>query len=256
MKKIPLCLTWILCLIFSINQVASAQPKVSLCEDYTSAGQPIGANTEWTMKPTGGGVYILYNNNGVPISWPKLYVLIDREIDGEYREYATKSFAPDQSKSWAVFDFSFRDKGTFRVQMADEQMNPLAERIIEIKFEGDATDEEVLENASLTFCLGIDENENPVDISETFLISAEAGSYIYLYVDNGGEAMGTEGLIVDVWNGADYGDYVDTKNLTIEEQWTATYFKYTFTKAGEYKVMVYRKDNSLVVSGYVSIKYK
>ncbi len=246
----------ILLLFLSVSSIkALAQPRVTLCENYTTSGQPIAANTEWLMKPTGGGVYILYNNNGVPIQWPKLYVLIDREINGSYEEYATESFAPDQTKSWAVYDYRFHDKGTFKVRIADEQLNPLAERIIEIRFDNEGTEQEGA-TASVSFCLGIDENENPSDVSESFSINRENGSYIYIYIDNGKKAFETTGLIVDIWKGENYDEYVTTKNLTVESQWIATYFKYTFVSAGEYKFMVYRSDGTSITNGYVSINYK
>lgn len=255
MKKNAWFFGCILVLLFAMNFNAVAQRKVTLCENYTTAGQPIAPNTEWIMNPTGGGVYILYSNNGIPISWSKLYVFIDQEIKGIYKEYATESFAPDKSKSWAVFDYTFRDKGNFRVRIADEQMNPLAEKYIEIRF-NDEQSETATNEASVSFCLGLDENLNPDDAGESFYINPQDGSYIYIYIDNGSTEFGTDGLIVDLWKGEDFDEYVDTKNLTIETQWEATYFKYTFTKTGDYKIMVYRKDNSHIVSGYVSIKYK
>jgi hypothetical protein len=256
MKRVTWFFAILLMILFVWDQAAYAQQKVTLCENYTTSGQPIAPNTEWIMNPTGGAVYILYSNNGVPIGWPKLYVLIDQEVNGKYQEYATESFAPDQSKSWAVFDYAFHHKGNFRVRIADEQMNPLAEKYIEIRFSEEQS-EGATNEPSISFCLSLDENLNPADVGESFYINREEGSYIYIYIDNGSAAFGTEGLIVDLWKGEDYNEYVDTKNLTIESQWEATYFNYTFTTPGDYKIMVYRKDNiSHIVSGYVSIKYK
>ena len=106
----------------------------------------------------------------------------------------------------------------------------------------------------MIFCEDINENQNPTGIGSTFYINEYKGGYLYIYVDNK-IPFKTEGIIVDFWKGNDYGEYVDTKNLNIQEQWTATYFRYTFTLEGDYKVMVYRDDQSHIVSGYVTIKY-
>jgi hypothetical protein len=259
MKKILLIyLIGIFIFGISTNQVF-AQRKVYLCENYTSSGQPVKPDIEWTMKPTGGGVYILYTNNGEIIPWTTMYVFIDKLTDGEYKEYDTKTVNPDKSKSWYVYDYSFKEKGSYRVTIYDQDVEKLASQEFTILIKSaDGTDQqEVTQNsgASVIFCASLDEDKNPVDKGETFYVDRTKGSYIYIYIDNDNIAFNTEGLIVDLWKGNDYADFVDTKNLTIETQWTATYFKYTFMVAGDYKIMVYRKDQSYIQSGYVTIKY-
>lgn len=64
-------------------------------------------------------------------------------------------------------------------------------------------------------------------------------------------------LIVDVYSGKDYSEFVDTYYFDVEgTNWTYTYFPITFKKAGKYAIDLYNQDNIFINSGYVTIQYR
>jgi hypothetical protein len=106
------------------------------------------------------------------------------------------------------------------------------------------------------FCLDLDVNQYPVNPGTVYNISP-SGSWIYVHVQND-KKLATTQLIVDVYRkkGNDYTEFVETKYYDITPSWSDTHFKYTFYKAGDYKISVYNKENVWINSGYVTIKYK
>lgn len=251
--RIFTCILLLTVISASYNYV-NAQRKVYLCESYTKSGQPIGADVEWTMGSGGGGVYILFTNGGDLISWNTIYIMIDRFSGGKYQLVDTKTITPDPAKAWYVYDYNFTEAGSYKVTVSDASGNKLASEYFDIIVKSEQTSTAGNPDAEVIFCLDVDEDINPVDVGTTFFIDPNKGSYIYIYIDHK-TPFNTDGLFVDIFKGNDYGEFVDTKSLTIQSQWVATYFKYTFTSAGQYKIIVSYKDQSFMQSGYVTIKY-
>ena len=83
-----------------------------------------------------------------------------------------------------------------------------------------------------------------------------AGGYVWVYVDNAPNKLESTGLIVDVWkkvDGGEYTEFVETKKFDISATLLTTYFKYSFYKAGDYKIMVYNKDSKYINSAFASV---
>ena len=108
----------------------------------------------------------------------------------------------------------------------------------------------IYENSKV-YCTDKEEGGDPVS---SFTINS-GGGYVWVYVDNYPGHLETEELIVDIWkkSGDSYTDFVETKYYDVKSTLTTTYFKYTFYKAGDFKIMVYNKDSKLINSGYVTI---
>ena len=107
--------------------------------------------------------------------------------------------------------------------------------------------------ASVTFCEGVNESTGEAKTpASTFTISS-SGGYAYVLIKHKKPFKTTE-MIIDIWKGADYGDFVETKNITIEDNWQYTFFKYTFYSAGKYKFSVFNKDQTFIEAGYVTIE--
>lgn len=92
--------------------------------------------------------------------------------------------------------------------------------------------------------------------SETFI--NKSGGEVYIVVDNYPEPLNCEGLIVDIWKkkGTQYDQFVETKKYTITPTLDYTYFSYTFTEPGEYKISVYTKAETWINTGYLTVKKK
>jgi len=111
-------------------------------------------------------------------------------------------------------------------------------------------------NSEVIFCEDVVDG-SPVNASSSFTIG-EDGGYVQVQVDNG-KPMKTTQLIVDVYKKSSSGDYdkkIETKTYDIKATWDAPYFKYTFYKAGKYKLEIYNEDDVYINSGYVTINMK
>lgn len=242
---------------------AHAQKKLYFCSDYTASGEPTGISSSWVIKPTGGSVYMLYKNDGVNISTATINIYIDKLSGGSYTAYATKSVVPDKYKNWVLYDYTFTEAGDYKVTILDGSLNTLATEYcsVSIKDEGVSTsttgsklDQSYYTGSRVIFCEDVTTDGDPVTKSDVFNIGRDGG-YVYVLVDHTGKFKTTE-LIVDVWKGDGYSEFVETKRFTVEDYWVWTKFKYTFYSPGEYKIMVYNKDEVFINSGYVTINYK
>jgi hypothetical protein len=95
----------------------------------------------------------------------------------------------------------------------------------------------------------------PVHIRSTAYLKKNHG-LMFGYLDNG-LPLNTSKLIVDVWRKnnetGDFDELYETKKFKIVPEWSFTYFKYVFKKAGDYKFSVYNEDNVLIKSAYISV---
>jgi hypothetical protein len=111
-------------------------------------------------------------------------------------------------------------------------------------------------NAKMTFCTAIEDGK-PADDYTEFTIPP-AGGYIYVYVMND-EDLNTTGTILTVYkkdyNGK-YTDQVSKDDYTINGDIPGTYMKYSFYKAGDFKVQLTDKNYNIIATGYVTIKMK
>lgn len=242
-------------LFLLLSGSAFAQKKLYFCSDYTSSGEPTGISYSWVIKSTGGNVYMLYKNDGVNITTSNIYIYIDKLSGGSYTEYATKTVVPDKYKSWVIYDYKFTEAGDYKVTFLDNSKNTLATEYCTISLkDDDKVSSDYYIGSRVLLCEDVTENGDPVTESSVFNIGRDGG-YVYILVDHTKEFKTTE-LIVDVFKGDGYKDFVETKRFTVESNWVWTKFKYTFYTPGNYKIIVYNKDEVLLNSGYVTINMK
>lgn len=254
-----------LLMILSIS--GFAQKRVYFCEDYTATGEPKGQSSRWSITPSAGNVYILYQNDNINITTSKIYFFIDFLTEGEYKEFDTKSVTPDKYKSYVLYDYKFTKAGDYRVIVYDGAMSKLTTEYVTItmKDADKVNNADNIDNtkvgtvyymdATVTFCTDVDSKGNADTPSSVFNISPDKGSYVYVLLNNG-KALKTTELIVDIWKGDDYKDFVETKKVTVEDYSNFAYFKYTFYKEGKYKFSIFTKDETFIQTGYVEINYK
>jgi serine protease Do len=109
--------------------------------------------------------------------------------------------------------------------------------------------------SSKVYCTDTETGGDPV----TAFTITSSGGYVWVYVDNYPAKLETEELVVDIWkkgSGDSYTEFVETKYYDVKSTLTTTYFKYTFYKAGDYKIMVYNKDSKIINSCYATISIK
>lgn len=247
--------------VFLITSSAFAQKRIYFCEGYTPTGEPIGTSNIWNIRSTGGKVYILYKNDSMNINTSAIFFFIDKREGKEYKEFFTKNLTPDKNKNWIFYDFKFTESGEYKVLFIDAAGTTLATEYVTIKFK---TDDFVTETtlssdyytkAKVIFCESVDENGDTQTMLSTFKIPRNDGGFAHVLINHVKPLKTTE-LIVDIWKGDDYKKFVETKRMTVEENWEWADFQYTFTKEGKYKFVVHNKDEVYIQTGYISIAYQ
>lgn len=260
--------TFTIALFFAISLSSTAQ-KIYFCENYTSDGEPIGSGNVWNINPDGGMVYILYQNGTTAINQDNLYLYIDKLSNDSYVPMDVKTLTPDKYKTWYVYDCAFYSKGDYKITIKDANYKELAKEFVTIKLKESTTtssslgaedDYDYYTYSSITTGTGINTAtgvlENP---TSTFLIDTQNGSYVIFKVDNAGQEIGTDELIVDIWRKNDKGSYdafVETKYYTITPTFDWAYFKYSFFTPGEYKFSVYNKNSNWINTAYLTVNKK
>ncbi|HBH22153.1 MAG TPA: hypothetical protein DDY13_01895 [Cytophagales bacterium] len=90
----------------------------------------------------------------------------------------------------------------------------------------------------------------------SFTIDRKNGGVVYVYVDTYPDKLGTDKIVVliDRKKGDKYEKYEDLA-FNVTGTLDYTYFPYTFTKKGDYKITIYSGDLKVLGSGFVSIGY-
>jgi hypothetical protein len=239
--------------------------KIVFCTGVSESGVPAGVLTKLSIEGEGSSVKIFYSQ-ALAITDP-VFIFLDKEKDGVFEEYVTEKKDPSAGKKWIAFDYKFTKPGNYRVKVMDKNISELASAYFTVTMFGAETSTTVetnIENSdkvtsdyyascNMFFCEKV-ENGNAVAQSKSFAIPEE-GRVVTMQIKQS-KPLKTEKLIVDFWlkdSKNEYKEYVDTKNYIIEKTWNQPSFKYTFTKPGEYKVMVYNGDQTHIVSGFVTI---
>ncbi len=236
------------------------QNRIYFCSDYTQTGDPIGETVVWDTKPAGGSIYILYQNNGLNFNTNVLLIMIEKlDTNKVYKGYTTKSIFPDRKKNWAAYNFKFTEAGEYKVRFIDAKNNELAAGFVTIKIADlknkKLTDKVVIgyyDGTILTFCEGIDEqNISPIAPSAVFNISTNGGC-IYVILECP-KILNTDAVFVDIYEGTYYDNLVETKNFRVNPNKLKTFFKYTFSKPGNYKLDIYNNNSIKIHTGTLTI---
>lgn len=261
----------IVCLTLTFHIAFSQQ--VYFCSNYTEEGEPIGKSIVWNIEPSGGYVYILYNNGKDNIITSELSLLINKLSNNKYHKYDTRSITVENNKNWTMYDYLFTEAGDYKITILDANSKELAKDYLSISIIEKSQQEETVydeknsknknildtyfyESSELTFCAGIDKNGKAIDPNSTWTIGKDGG-FVYCLIDNKAP-LKSDQLIVDIYKkkGSDYSKFVDTKYLDVESEWHYAYLKYTFYDPGEYKFNVYNKDEVWINTEYVTIESK
>ncbi|MEZ4879357.1 MAG: caspase family protein [Chitinophagales bacterium] len=231
----------------------NSDKTISLCEDYNkTTGKPSGIYTTWNIKEDGGYVYVVYENGGKKIN-DKLWLYVDKEnTSGNYIAYDTKTFDNTDGKSWAMYDYNFKEPGNYKIS-AVNSFGEQASVEATIKFTDGV---KVEEKKTIALCESYDDYGNAVGINNTWLIPNDGG-WVYILFDNGSGKVGNE----------DYALYIDKKNTSTGKYdiFDTKYFNgkgnnwsvydYNFKDAGDYKISA-AKDGKIIATTEATIKYK
>jgi hypothetical protein len=246
--------------------------KVKFCTELDGSQLPKNPGEVFYINPSGSWIYVWVGNDK-KLATSQLIVDVYRKKNGEYDDFVETKYY-DITSTWedTHFKYTFYNPGDYKISIYTKDNVWINSGFVTIKSNSDNTSNYSTTktedkyndpsstfyymNSKVQFCLDLDENQFPVNPGTAYKISKD-GSWIYIHVQND-KKLATSQLIVDVYkkkNGA-YTEFVETKRYDITPTWSDTHFKYTFYKAGDYKISVYSKDNVWINSGYVTISYK
>lgn len=233
--------------------------EIISCDDVKN-GDPVGESKNFSV----GEVTFQVDNDGKEMKTETLIVDIWRKDGSDYNDFVeTKRYTIQANWTHPYFKYTFSDKGDYKVAVYNEDEVWINTAYVTIgnssgnnHNNSGGVGSDYYSNSQVFVCEDV-ENGKPKGVATTFTIGS-SGGYVTFQVDNNGQAMKTETLIVDVWKrpsgSSDYSDFVETKRYTIEADWTHPFFKYTFYDSGDYKVAIYNEDEDWINTGYVTIK--
>jgi len=123
---------------------------------------------------------------------------------------------------------------------------------------GGTTASDYYKNSKITVHNKISDDGILGTAGSSYDILGDGLDFVYVQVNNYGEALKTTEFIVDVYKkaGDSYSDFVETKTFTVSENNSATHFKYFPPSAGDYRMSVYTKNSVWINDGYATFFLK
>lgn len=231
--------------------------RITLCKAYTNQGEPIDLiyPSNLTLNQS---ACILFSGENKKISGKQISLIIDR-ITGAGRENQLNKIFKPGKENWIAHFYKFVNEGKFEIYFADEQKNRISSLTFSIGTPKETKQAEPPFNeqyigAEITICERV-EAGSPVNVKRSISLGAEGGT-IYIYLTNN-RPLETKIILVKTWRrnkySTDYNEFVDNKKYQIEGEWNDTYFRYRFSKPGEYKIQLYDDKELLIKTAYISV---
>ena len=251
---------------FFMMGLTSMGQSIFFCSNYTTSGEPIGTATVWNINPTGGNVYLIYQDKA-NLSSDKMLVSVEKLSGNDYVPFDVKSVDTDKSKKWFVYDMHFPTAGDYKVTIKDGNNREFAKNFVTIQLKenvstnnNDPKSTFYYTNSSVTTGTNIDATSGIlVSPSTSFTIDRTNGGVIYFKVDNLGKALETSKITVYIDKMSTSGKYeeFDTKVYTISNKSRSwIYFTYDFFTEGSYKVSVYNESLTFINTSYLTLTYR
>ncbi|MBK6731428.1 MAG: hypothetical protein IPG60_10880 [Bacteroidetes bacterium] len=250
--------TLLLFLTLSFGLLVLAQNSVVLCTSYNDDGITAGIFEQWEIEPTGGYIYLVYNQE--KIIKDQLQVQMDKldETTGNYVAYFTGDMSMQEGKNWAMYDLGFSETGKYIIKVMKgkkELANTNTEIFLQkadknISNTG-AIDTYYYENSVIKFGTSETDEGLPVGENTEFSLGSNDSITLRIFLTND-KVFATDKFYVDVYDDED--DLVDAFTIKIDPEWDQVRFNQWFTKRGEYIIDIFNADDIFINSGEVTIK--
>lgn len=232
---------------------------IYFCNNYTDNGDPIETGNVWTVKSTGGNVYVLYKNGGRTLGVNSITFYIDKlSTSATYTVWENKYLSVNPNKTWAVLDYRFTSAGEYKVSVLINSISVVTQYVtIKMDNSGAST----ASNSTLYYSGSSVIPGTNIDLTSGYVYSEFGPFYlnsgqskVFFKVSNGDRVLATNKLYVDITkkNYSGTFDFVETKNYDISDlNWV--YFFHVFYSVGTYKVNVYNGKNVWINSATFSV---
>lgn len=242
--------------LFLFNSI-NAQ-EIFFCKSISESGKPIDADIKWKIEPYGTTITILFSSK-TKLDNSIYYLFIDKKFVNEFKPYDSKTTRPEESTTWIAYEYKFKEEGEFEIYVMNSNQKILATNHLTTSFSNfynSNTPKEELgysyyDNSKVIFCERVFTNK-PYN---TFL-STSVGR-VYVYLDNA-KSLNTDIILVYIYKkknrAFEYDEFVESKKFRVEPTWNNTYFKYSFKQPGDYKILIYNKNEQPIKNGFLKVR--
>lgn len=231
---------------------------ITICKAYTQAGEPIDIiySKNISLNQT---ICLLFNTGNKKISGSNVFLFIDRTADGSKQNQFNKVYKIEKDKNWLACNFKFAKEGKFDIYFTDANKNRLAATTIMVGNNketpsGQSVITNRYTNVEAVFCENV-LSGLPINPKRNVSMKSEGG-LVCLYLKNN-NPFNTERIHVTIMRKSnrsiDYDEFVASKKYQLNPIWEDVFFKYTFTKTGEYKFSVADANDLLIKTAYITV---
>nr|MDA3862062.1 hypothetical protein [Melioribacteraceae bacterium] len=222
--------------------------------------EPINAKNNWKIDAWGKTLHVILDNENEPIEGNIVYLFIDKFTDGKYQPFDSKSVNIKSNTQRIVHDYNFSESGKYKLYYINISQKKLASVIISISDKSKKRPKAVkrsnyYDTVELLFCKKVLVGGTPIGITKRASLSEDNGE-IYVQISNY-SPLRSEIILVDFWRkehrSFEYDEYIESKKYKVDPEWKDTFFKYKFTQAGEYKIVIYNQEEVLISTGYINV---
>ena len=243
-------------IIFLCFGALNAQ-RIILCKAYTNNGEPIDYIYSSTLLPA-QSVCILFSGEKKTIAGENITLYIDKLTGGKRQNQFKKSFRPSKA-NWVATVYKFSLEGKFEIYFTDDNNYRLSAKTVIVPGQNPVKNiepypDQSYPSAEITFCEEM-QSGKPAGIKKSIYLPTEEGK-ICIYINNT-RPLKTERILLNIWRKLkyerDYKDLIDSRKYQVDPSWSDTFFRYKFSRAGDYKIDLYDEREILIKTAYISV---
>lgn len=245
--------------IYLVTASFSGAQELYFCESYTDNGEPIGHDFNWEINPWGTYIYILFKAPKI-IEDPVLYLFIDKEEEGRYEPFDSKAIPVEQPVKWIAYNYKFSQPGRYEIYFMNSEQKMIKKGVVKLTYKSESNEDrqpvtsKYYDKCEMIFCERVIA-EKPLNNKISSSLRDNGGLiYVFLRMD---KPLNTSFIKAEIWkkggNAFEYDEFIAEKKFKTETNWTYSYFKYTFSDPGEYKIIVLNDTNVEMKTNFFTV---
>ncbi len=231
---------------------------ITICKAYTQTGEPIDIvySKNISLNQT---ICFLLNTGNKKISGSTVFLFIDMTSGGFKQNQFNKVYKLEKDRNWLASNFKFAKEGKYEIFFTDANKKTLAATSIIVgNYKEPPQDQSTssinYRNVEAVFCDNV-LSGIPVNLKKNISLKSDNG-LVCLYLKCS-SPLNTERIHVTIMRKSnysiDYDEFVASKKYQLDPDWEDVFFKYTFTKVGEYRFSVADEKELLIKTAYITV---